>query len=121
MSEDILKIIFSNNLNYYIAQSGMKQKDVAAAIGEKKPTFNLWCTGRAIPSVHKIKNLAEYFGISVIDLISEKTEDDPQDISVLVSDANAMEIAKLYKGLNMEDRSVLMKIAKLLYDQNHDE
>ena len=45
------KEIFSENLTYYIEQSGKDQKRIAIELDINPPTFNQWVTGKAIPSV----------------------------------------------------------------------
>ncbi|MBQ7067011.1 MAG: helix-turn-helix domain-containing protein [Lachnospiraceae bacterium] len=73
MTDEEQKKIFSKNLNYYILQSGMQQKDVAKALGYNPTTFNTWCVGKIIPSAGKIQKIADYFKIGKSDLLDDKT------------------------------------------------
>lgn len=73
MTDEEQKRIFSKNINYYIAQSGMQQKDVAKALGFNPTTFNTWCVGKIIPSAGKIQKIADYFKIGKSDLLDDKS------------------------------------------------
>lgn len=73
MSDEQQKIIFSKNLNKYLAVSGKSQKEVASAIGVIPSTFNTWCQGIALPRMGKVQALADYFHIKKSDLIDEKS------------------------------------------------
>ncbi len=46
MTEEEQRKVFAKNLNYYIAQSGKQQKEIAEALGFVPTTFNTWCTGK---------------------------------------------------------------------------
>lgn len=72
MTEEEQIRIFAKNLNYYIANSGKAQKEVAEAIGFSPTTFNNWCTGKILPKTGKIQAIADYFGILKSDLLEDK-------------------------------------------------
>lgn len=72
MTEEEQIRIFAKNLNYYIANSGKAQKEVAEAIGFSPTTFNTWCTGKILPKTGKIQAIADYFGILKSDLLEDK-------------------------------------------------
>lgn len=44
---------------------GIRQKDVAAAIGIKQSTFNNYCTGFRDPPLDVVRDIADYLGVSV--------------------------------------------------------
>ena len=69
MSEQEQKVIFSNNLKYYLERSGHSQKEVAEAIDVSPQTFNTWMRGIALPRMGKVEKLANYFRINKSDLI----------------------------------------------------
>lgn len=73
MTDEQQKKVFAKNLNYYINLNGKLQNEVAKDIGEKPTTFNMWCTGKSIPSVGKIQKLADYFKIGKSDLTDDKS------------------------------------------------
>ena len=74
MTNEDQKRIFSKNLCRYVAASGKQQKEVAKELGINPTTFNMWCTGKAIPGTGKLGTLAKYFRIGLSDLVNEKTE-----------------------------------------------
>lgn len=73
MTEEEQKKIFSKNLNYFIANSGKQQKEVASDLGISPTTFNTWCVGKIMPRMGKVQAIADYFGIGKSDLIDDKT------------------------------------------------
>jgi len=64
--------IFSKNINYFIAQSGKTQKEIAKALGYNATTFNTWCVGKVLPRAGRVQKIADYFGISKSDLLDDK-------------------------------------------------
>ena len=76
MSDRDQKIIFSWNLRRHISMSGKKQSEIAEELGILPSTLNTWCTGHSLPRMGKVQKLADYFGISISDLIDEKKEDE---------------------------------------------
>ena len=53
LTDEEQKQIFAKNLNRYIALSQKMQKDVAKDLGVNVTTFNMWCTGKAMPGTGK--------------------------------------------------------------------
>lgn len=72
MTDEEQKRIFKKNINFYIAQSGKQQKEVAKDLGFNPTTFNTWCVGKIIPSAGKIQKIADYFSIGKSDLLDDK-------------------------------------------------
>lgn len=72
MPEDREKLIFSQNLNYYISKSGKTQTEIADTLNVGLSTFNSWRLGNRMPRMAKVQSLADYFGINKSDLIEEK-------------------------------------------------
>ncbi|MBD5521100.1 MAG: helix-turn-helix domain-containing protein [Lachnospiraceae bacterium] len=73
MTDKEQKKIFSNNINFYISQSGKQQKDIAKDLGYSPTTFNTWCVGKIVPSASKIQRIADYFNIGKSDLLDDKS------------------------------------------------
>lgn len=104
MTKEEQKKIFSRNLRYYIDMSGHQQTEIAAAIGEKLSTFNMWVQGNSMPSVVKIQKLADYFAIGKSDLVDDK--------SMIPDGASYMETA--YFLVKTDPR-----FAKIVQDYSH--
>ena len=69
------KIVFSDNLNYYIVKTGVKQRDVAKVARVSEGTICDWLKRRSYPRMDKIQLLAEYFDIQMSDLVEERSFD----------------------------------------------
>ena len=72
MTDEEQMRIFSKNINYFIAQSGKTQKEIAKALGYNATTFNTWCVGKVLPRAGRVQKIADYFGISKSDLLDDK-------------------------------------------------
>lgn len=68
------KKIFAQKLNYYMALNHKQQDDIVNDLGINKSTISTWCRGVKMPRVNAIQALADYFNISISDLIEEKKE-----------------------------------------------
>lgn len=69
MSEKDIRIIFANNLNYFLNLNQENQIDVANKLGISPSTFSSWCTGQKMPRMDKVEMLASYFKIKKSDLL----------------------------------------------------
>lgn len=107
MSDAEQKIIFSRNLNKYLAQSDKTQKEVAAAIGVSPQTFNTWCQGIALPRMGKVQLLADYFNIEKSDLIDNKP--DHADDRYYINEETAEMAQQIFENKNLR---VLFDAAK---------
>lgn len=90
MSGEREKMIFQKNLLKYLHLNHKTQKEVADAIQVSPQTFNTWCQGIAIPRMAKIQLLANYFHISMSDLIEEQSDDIASDHYYLNDDAREL-------------------------------
>lgn len=68
------RLIFKNNLDYYMQRNGISQRELAFAIGVHPSMVNFWVNGVNCPRMDKLQKIAKYFGIEVTDLLSEKIE-----------------------------------------------
>lgn len=66
------RIAFSSNLRLCMAKAGKSRREVSEAIGVSYFTFSDWCNGKKYPRIEKLEALAEYFGVSVPDLIDSR-------------------------------------------------
>lgn len=73
MNDQEQKQIFSRNLLRCLSQSGKTQKEIANAIKVSPRTFNTWCRGKAYPRMNKVRLLADYFRVSMGELIESVT------------------------------------------------
>ena len=68
------KKIYAQKLNYYMALNHKQQDDIVNDLGINKSSISTWCRGVKMPRVNAIQALADYFNISISDLIEEKKE-----------------------------------------------
>ena len=90
MSGEREKMIFQKNLLKYLHLNHKTQKEVADAIQVSPQTFNTWCQGIAIPRMAKLQLLANYFHITMSDLIEEHSDDVASDHYYLNDDAREL-------------------------------
>lgn len=64
--------IFKRELPKYMERAGMKQIDLAKALGMSKSTVHCWITGKAFPEIDTIQRIADVLGCATDDLIVEK-------------------------------------------------
>lgn len=64
----------SNNLKFYIANSGKERQQICDELGIKYSTFTDWVNGKKYPRIDNIETLAGYFGVEKSDLIEERTK-----------------------------------------------
>ena len=111
------KLIFSRNLNYYMNLHGKSRKDVADGIGVSYFTFTDWAKGKKFPRMGKVAKLAEYFDISISDLIEERKtgestiEEAPIETAGLhtriLTDIELMESIKEYYELSTSNQKMV--------------
>jgi len=79
--KEILKKIFSSNLNRYMNKHGKSRNDICNDLGYSYFTVSDWANGKKYPRMDKIEKLANYFGILISDLIEEKKEQPKKELS----------------------------------------
>lgn len=65
--------IITNNLKSLFSQQTKTRKEIADAIGVKYSTFCDWFRGRTSPDANQVKLLANYFKVSIAEIIEPKT------------------------------------------------
>lgn len=110
MNEEEQRQIFARNLNYYIANSGKQQKEVAKELGYPQTTFNTWCMGKVIPGMGKVQTIADYFKIGKSDLLDDKLDSDPFEDAKILNDTKTLEMIKKYYSLSTADKEAISQI-----------
>lgn len=67
------KKIFAKNFKWYLQLSGKTQKDVAKDLGFTTSSLSEWVNGNMYPRIDKIEMIADYFNISISDLIDDNS------------------------------------------------
>jgi transcriptional regulator with XRE-family HTH domain len=105
------KTIFSENLKMYMALSGKSRKDVCEALGYSYFTFSDWVTGKKMPRMDKVEQLANYFGILKSDLIEDKKKTATNNDSGM-SEAK-QRLLDLAQNCSDEDAAKLLQLMEL--------
>ena len=103
--------VFAKNLNYYMLQSGVTQKELSEILGVSKPTFCEYCNAKKYPRMEKVQALANYFNISVSDLVDETSSKQPIKQPSMDKNDTLAVIAKLQSDDEFAD--IVFKISKL--------
>lgn len=72
------KEVFSQNLKYYIEQSGKDRRELAEIWGFPYSTVSEWINAKKYPRIDRIEIMANYFGIQKSDLIEKKVSEEAQ-------------------------------------------
>ena len=65
------RTVFAKNLHYLMEVNNVSRKEVSAAIDVSYYTFTDWCNGRKYPRIESIELLADYFAVSVPELVGD--------------------------------------------------
>lgn len=88
------KEIFAKNLNRYIERSGKDRGELANIWGYPYSTVSDWVSAKKYPRIDRIQVMADYFGITMADLIEDKSADDTEQSAI-------------DDGLNEEQRALI--------------
>ena len=87
-----------NNIKTLRKQVGLTQTELAEKLGVSDKAVSKWETGKCYPDIEILGTLAQFFGVTVNDLLSgEKTEAVSRDKA---ADSNVMSIMKRLRGIN---------------------
>lgn len=73
--------VFSSNLRLLMSKAGKSRKEVSEAIDVSYNTFTDWYKGKKYPRIEKMELLANYFGVSVSELVGKHGEEIESNIS----------------------------------------
>lgn len=66
---------FHKNFKMLFDQANISQEEFGKIVGASHSTVSSWLTGRAYPRIDVMQRIADYFGITIIALISEQKID----------------------------------------------
>ena len=76
---------FIENLAYYSYETKTTIAELAKILEVSPTTISMWRTGKAFPRIEVLEKIADYFGITVSELLSdatiEKKNDEPHTIA----------------------------------------
>ena len=109
------RVIFVNNLCRAMKTRGIDQSDIVSALGISASTVSDWVNGKKYPRVDVMQRLADYLGVFLSDLTTERTENHSD--STLRDDLE-VELITIYRGLNDKGQDALMRQARYLYSDS---
>ena len=86
------------------AKNGLTQATFAEEFSISKGTIAMWETGKRTPDIETIKQIAEYFGVSVDYLV----DNEKQDTSEQLKDDRIVVLARHLQEIPDEDRASLI-------------
>lgn len=110
------KEVFAKNLEKYMKQRGITQRDMAAIVGVSAPTVNEWLKAKKYPRIDKIEIMANYFGIMKSDLIEDKSKFQEKNdtivgiVSRLRTNEEFLSIVKEMSALDSEKLLVIKQV-----------
>lgn len=70
--EENLRKYFANNLSYYRKQLGLTQTELAEKLNYSDKSISKWERGEGLPDLTVAAQIADIFGLTINDMISEK-------------------------------------------------
>ena len=108
-----IKLRFSKNLKEIMTNHNKTQGDLVRDLSFRQATVSDWLNGKKYPRMDKIEKLANYFGISINDLLIQTSAPAPLTLS-----QQEETLIKKYRQLDADGREEIddlldVKLAKL--------
>lgn len=91
MDELTLRQTVAENLVYYRRRQGMTQAALAETLNYSDKSVSKWERGEGLPDITVLCRLAEYYGITVNDLVSRRSEEEEASVHSEEQSAEAAE------------------------------
>lgn len=104
MPVDEIKRLFSINLKRIMLENGKTQSDIVKDLSFRQATVSDWLNGKKYPRMDKIEMLAQYFRISIDELISVSKQE-KMSLSSL-----ELALIKKYRQLSTSDKQEILNM-----------
>lgn len=104
MPVDEIKRLFSINLKRIMLENGKTQSDIMKDLSFRQATVSDWLNGKKYPRMDKIEMLAQYFRISIDELISVSKQE-KMSLSSL-----ELALIKKYRQLSASDKQEILNM-----------
>lgn len=104
MPVDEIKRLFSINLKRIMLENGKTQSDIVKDLSFRQATVSDWLNGKKYPRIDKIEMLAQYFRISIDELISVSKQE-KMSLSSL-----ELALIKKYRQLSASDKQEILNM-----------
>lgn len=111
------KEIFSANLRKYIEMSGKTRTQLCDEWNVPRSTLGDWINGTKYPRIDKIELMADYFGISMSELIDDQKETHEKNdtiADIIIRLRTDSRFLRAVEKLNQIEAKQLIVVAKLL-------
>lgn len=113
------KEVFAKNLQHYMNEKGITQKELAEIVRVSPPSVNEWIKAKKYPRIDKIEIMANYFGILKSDLIEDKRmKEQPEEMAVLAAsimrDPDLLDMIIKYKKLSDKNKIAVIQMIENL-------
>ena len=105
-----LRMIFTKNLNRYLAANGLTQADMARYMKVSTTTAAKWCNAQAMPRIDKVQSLCNWFRCQKSDLLEDKRNTEVTPISESVRAERAKRFLDYYERLSTGEQTAVNKI-----------
>lgn len=123
MEEKKLKELIAQNISHYRKKAGLTQAMLAEQLNYSDKSVSKWERGDGLPDIGVLIAMAEIFGVTLNDLVSEQTEealDEPAapEQSPGIIRKNRIVITLLSVGLVWFVASIVFYVLKLIFPDN---
>ena len=108
------KKIFGNNLSYLMAQKGVTAKELSKEMDFPYTTILSWIKGEYYPRIDKVEELADYFEVSMSDLIEAQMDKPTAEDDGLNEKQRAL--IDFAKSLSEEQAVIALRLLKSLVE-----
>ena len=111
------RFTLAKNLKKYIGKSGKDRTQVAAELGISYSTLTDWINGSKYPRIHNVEKLANYFKVSISELVEDFEEvkkDNDTLATVIVKLRMNKELLEVVEKLVFLDKAKLESLSRLL-------
>lgn len=111
------RFTLAKNLKKYIAKSGKDRTQVAVELGISYSTLTDWINGSKYPRINNIEKLANYFNISISELVEdfeETKKDNDRLATIIVKLRTNKELLNVVEKLVSLDKARLESLKQLL-------
>ena len=113
------KEVFAKNLQHYMNEKGITQKELSEIVGVSAPTVHEWIKAKKYPRIDKIEIMAHYFGILKSDLIEDKKmKEQPEEMAMLAAsimrDPELLDMIQKYQNLSAKNKIAVIQMIENL-------
>lgn len=112
MEKKASRLVVAENLGFYMTVCDKSRRDISNDLNISYNTITDWVNGKKMPRMDKLRLLADYFGVSVMNLLEDKTE------SLAESDADKPAISALLQRLSTDKKFLATVLALSALPEN---